>query len=349
MMKFENKYIKIKNKRQEITVHNYIYDEYLSLFSKAQYLLFDIDESDQLTINRLYTTNCDKNFEYCYIKFDNELTDVKNAGMEDFDILIKITKKSIEGNESSVTTDYEVTLQEFFYDEISQETLNLNDFANKKIMAVGFGNNRTVFACVDLSNYQISIEDNEPLSIFRRDIITTDGVVDGIDLPLHLAPFSNIFKGNKIEEVIEYEPVWATLYSVGFGNVRGVMNEEFIIDKDINIIKENDKEFGFKLNKKVGNTYYPCTKIYSNSNRYPLAEYSKKEFYPSIGSYAGNSKYPLYANFKYIIYKYRLYFMYRNKETGNAKVIFLDEYYTLSYHEETAKGLFEIKTKIERR
>lgn len=31
------------------------------------------------------------------------------------------------------------------------------------------------------------------------------------------------------------------------------------------------------------------------------------------------------------------------------KVIFLDEYYTLSYHEETAKGLFEIKTKIERR
>ncbi len=103
MMKFENKYIKIKNKRQEITVHNYIYDEYLSLFSKAQYLLFDIDESDPLTINRLYTTNCDKNFEYCYIKFDNELTDVKNAGMEDFDILIKITKKSIEGNESSGT------------------------------------------------------------------------------------------------------------------------------------------------------------------------------------------------------------------------------------------------------
>lgn len=347
-MKFENKYIKIKTKKQEITVHNYIYDEYLSLFSKAQYLLFDIDESEPYTASELYTTNYDKTFQYCYIKFDNELNNVKKASKENFDIQVKISNKSIEGNESSITADYEVTIQSIFYDEINKKMLHLNDFAGKKITALGYGNSTTVFACVDLSNYQISIEYDEPLSIFRRDIITTDGVVDGIDLPLHLAPFSNDFKKYKIDEIIEYEPVWATLYSIGFGNVRGVMSEEFIINKDVKVIKENDKEFGFKLNKKAGNTYYPYAIIYSNSNKYPLAEQSKKEFYPGIKSYSGSGKYPLFANIKYIIYKYRLYYMYRDKVTGNAKVIFLNEYYTLSYHEEKAKGLFEIKTKIER-
>lgn len=347
-MKFENKYIKIKTKKQEITVHNYIYDEYLSLFSKAQYLLFDIDESEPHTASELYTTNYDKIFQYCYIKFDDELTNVKNASKENFDVQVKISNKSIDGNESSVTADYEVTIQSIFYDEISKKMLHLNDFVEKKITSLGYGNSTTVFACVDLSNYQISIEYDEPLSIFRRDIITTDGVVDGIDLPLHLAPFSNDFKKYKIDEIIEYEPVWATLYSIGFGNVRGVMSEEFIINKDVKVIKENDKEFGFKLNKKGGNTYYPHVTIYSNSNRYPIAEHPKKEFYPGAGSYSGIGKYPLFANIKYIIYKYRLYYMYRDKTTGNAKVVFLNEYYTLSYHDEKARGLFEIKTKIER-
>lgn len=347
-MKFENKYIKIKTKKQEIIVHNYIYDEYLSLFSKAQYALFEYNAYEPITAEIAFNANYNKEFTYCYMKFENELTNIQNAETQDFNISVKISNKNITGNECSITADYEVIIQDFFYDGISGTSLKLNSFADKKITALGFGNNRKIFACVDLSNYQIVIKENEPLSIFRRDIAITDGVVDGIDFPLHIAPFSNIFEEHEANGTKEYSPIWATLYSVGFGNVRGSIQEEFIINDDIKVIKKNDKEFSFKLNKKFGNTYYPSASIYPAS-KYPLAEYAKKEISPGVNIYAGNQKYPLYGNFKYIIYKYRLYYMYRDLTTANAKARFLNKYYTLSYYEEKVKGVFEIKTKIERR
>lgn len=330
-MKFENKYIKIKNNDKEITLHNYIYDRYLELFSQSQY------ESDE---NRLVSMNNKKNLYYCYIKFDTTIKDITNANKSDFNISLERAVVNASGNCNSVSTTY-TYFNEKVYDLKEQQYKDLNDYVNKKVTALAFGNDE-IMSCVDTSNYNIKITD-ETFAIVRKDIMSTDGECIGIEYPLHLASTSNIYQ--RLESEAINVPVWAKLYSVGFGRIKGSMDDEYIIGKEIKVIKESDTVFGFNLLKGFQQNVYPQNAIYTSGRLYPLPEYVQKETYPFLKSYCGNNKYPLKSDYKYIVYKFKLYYY----DTMQGRIIELDRYYTLNYAKTNLKGIFEIKTKIERR
>lgn len=331
-MKFENKYIKIKTKTKEVTLHNYIYDRYLALFSQSQY------ENS----HKLENLNNSKSLYLCFIKFENQLEDITNATINDFDISLEKTVVNTVGNSNSVSTSYTYSNSENkVYDFKKQQYQSMSNYTGRKITALAFGNNN-IMSCVDTSNYDIRITKDEMFAVVRKDIMTTDGECEGIEYPLHLASASNIYQMLESEAI--NVPVWAKLYSIGFGRTKGNIDDEYIIGKEIEVIKESDTVFGFNLLKGFQQSIYPKNNIYTGSKLYPLPEYIQKEVYPSLKMYCGNGKYPLKSNYKYIIYKFRLYYI----DSMSDQLINLDQYYTLSYLETKAKGLFEIKTKIER-
>lgn len=333
-MKFENKYIKIKTKKREVTLHNYIYDRYLATFSKSQY------ETDA---DKLASLNSNKSLSLCYIKFETELNDITNAERNDFDISLDATAIDTTGNSNSVNTFYTYsTKSNRVFDIKLKEFKTSDDYKNKKITALGFGN-QYIMSCVDTSNYDIAITEGETFIITRKDIMTTDGECEGIDYPLHIAPESNIYE--TIESEMIKVPVWARLYSIGFGRIKGNIEEEYLIGKDIQVIKESETVFGFNLLKEFQENMYPKQELYAGDELYPLPFNSYQEEYPLKDLYCGDDFFPLQSNYKYIIYKFRLCY-YDNMQ---ARIINLDKYYTLNYLETKAKGIFKIKTKIERK
>lgn len=333
-MKFENEYIKIKTKRREVTLHNYIYDRYLALFSQSQY------ETD---IIKLENINNNKQLYCCYIKFEEEISDVTNATKSDFDISLEQTTANTVGNNNSVSTLYVYSVKENeVFDLKEQGYKDISNYENKKITALAFGNNY-IMSCVDTSNYDVRIIKDENFAIARKDIMTTDGECDGIDYPLHLASTSNIYQ--MLESEATNVPVWAKLYSIGFGTTKGNISEEYIIGEDIEVIKEDEKTFGFNLLKGFQQSIYPVNDIYPSDELYPMPMYIQEEKYLSQDIYPSDDMYPMQSNYKYIIYKFKLYYI----DTMQDRLIELDKYYTLSYQDMQTKGLFEIKTKIERR
>ena len=333
-MKFENKYIKIKMKKQEITLHNYIYDRYLALFSKCQY------ETNQ---EALYTMHQKKELYYCYIKFDSKIEDITNAKESDFDSYIQRATINVTGNSNSVSTSYTYSCKEDkIYDLKLQQNVSINQYKNKKVTALAFGNNHEIMSCVDTSNYDVRILENESFMVSRKDIMMTDGICDGIELPLHIASVSNQYALLESEAV--NVPVWARLYSIGLGRIKGFIDDEYVIGKEIEVIKQSDTVFGFNLLKGFKQNIFPHNKTYARSGLYPLPEYTSREEYPLAKGFCSSTKYPLQSNYKYIIYKFRLYYY----DTMQGKIVNLNRYYTLSYPETTVKGLFQIKTKIER-
>ena len=331
-MKFENKYIKIKTGKQEVTLHNYIYDRYLALFSQSQY------ENS----HKLENLNNSKSLYLCFIKFENQLKDITNATINDFDVYLEKTFVNTTGNSNSVNTSYTYSCKRNKIFNLKEKKYeDIINYENKKITALGFGGNN-VMSCVDTSNYDIRILEGETFVIARKDIMTTDGECDGIDYPLHLASQSNIYA--TIESEAIKVPIWSKLYSIGFGRTRGSLDEEYVIEKEIEVVKESETVFSFHLLKEFEQNIFPHNKTYASGSLYPLPAYMKKEIYPLTGRYCANGVYPLQSNYKYIIYKYRLYYI----DSMSDELINLDKYYTLSYPETKVKGIFEIKTKIGR-
>lgn len=329
-MRIKNEYIKIKTDK-EIVLHNYIYDEYLKIFSKSQ---IEEDESNLSNYNEM------KTLVFCYIKFDTRINNAKNASTEDFDIRIMVAQNEIAGNQKTINAQYTYTSKKMITNASGSKIIkDLNEYVGKKITALGFGIN-TICACVDVSNYSIYIIKDEELSIARKDIISSDAVCDGVDYPVHLAP---------IFETITYEsagrkyqaPIYAKLYSIGLGQAVGKMSEEYIIGKDIDVKEESDTSFGFNVRKGNEQSVFPKNNLYCGSCKYPLPLYVGRELYPNVNLYSSNKLYPLESNYKYIIYKYEMYYF----DRGSAKHTL--NYYTMSLYNST-KGIFEILTKIER-
>lgn len=323
-MEIKNKLIRIKSENKETVLHNYIYDNYLKMF---------ID--DQLS----YTTR-NKDMNYLYLKFEDELQDYKNAQISDFDI--RTTKKSmnIEGNSQKVLVSYFYDETEGFYEAGSYTRVDIEDYYNKKITAIGFGSMNTLYACVDTSKYSIYIYQNEILNIIREDEMSSDAICKGTEFPLHLAPYlerTKISNGSSYS----YYDTGIKLYSIGLGFIQNEMNAEYIIGEDIDTIRESDTSFGFNLKKGENLELHPSVNLYTGTGLYPMAVYKEREIHPRTNLYASNSLYPMQSNYKYIIYKYEIYAV-----VGAATQTV--GYYTMNLFNET-KGLFEIITKIERR
>lgn len=316
-MKVKNNFVKIQNGDKTYIRQNMILNKYIKR-------IFD----GQLDLNHLTSK-----ISSCFIKLDTPIENVdydSELTMNDFDLIFfggtsdsyvgenKFNKIS-ERNKNSIKINYLFNNEGLFYYKDGQNyyASDFKMFNGRKITAIGFGYVNVVFAFLDTSNMNIIINGDEGLNVTREDIFQSDGVCNGFEYPLHLVNDSALYNleyeehGSESIQIITE----AQLYSVGFGNTLGLMEEEYLI-QDVQTSRD-DTSITFNLNrvKKLG--HYPSENL-------------QLGFYPTMD------------NSKYLIFKYRLY-----KHKSDNTNIYLDKYYTMSMPNENF-GNLDIKLKIER-
>lgn len=320
-MKIENKYVKIKNGRT-YEFKNTITDDYLKVFTKSQY---------DNNYKKLSAT--EKELTYCYIKTDSEINSNDSTLPAEYNYRLP------------VITDYEkgsdIIEINYVYNNVSgyaksdgttfNEITNINDIVNQKLIKLGFGNENNVYAYVDVSACNIIMTENEFLYIYRKDTLSSDAKYTGNYYPAHLSPL-----GIKIEDYNYY----GELYSIGFGFTKGIINEEYLIS-DNPVTEINDYTYQVELERGYDDTLTPNEVIYPNNNLYSVYEVHLQGVYPNSIIYPNSNLQPGASDYKYLIYKYRLY-----RVSGND-IIESDYYYTMSYYTEH-KGQIYMNTKLER-
>lgn len=337
-MKVKNEYVKIKSGTKEYTLKNYIYDSYLKLFSDCQKELYDYDYA---------ITEVDKTkLDACHIKFDEPLEDYRNADVLDFNLQIPLKQYSLTGNEKGTSTIYEYSSLMINY----ANPIDLTPYDGKKITAIGFSAVtryhdvyafRELYACLDTSYYSIYVDKEQGIEISRKDTIQSNAVCDGYQYPLHLSPVLERFSQPDDEHHGYTARIRPILYSVGFGNLRGKMNEEWIIGQDAEIQTIDDFKYGVAMKNPVSVPLYPSNISYPSNGLYPIQPEYKETIHPQENRFPSDNMYPMKAGYNYIIFKYRLYYNILNE------IIYLDEYYTMSYAY-NPKGIFIATNKIER-
>ena len=314
-MKVKNEYVEIKIGNKVYTKQNMILNSYLKAIFEAQ-----ID-----------TEHDNSNLGFCYLKLDIPLENIdydSQINADDFDIqLFGKEKSSIITTESLIKVIYNFNDSYYFYknkDGTQGAVIggNLNIFSGRKITGIGFGINGKCYAYLDTTNMNIIINRNEQFRISRLDVFSSDGIVKNLDYPLHL--INDIAKKDAryvyIDNIGYEECTMGQLYSVGFGNTAGYMEEEYLINDVETDIDDNSITFNVDRTKKVG--HYPSENLHLG-------------FYPTID------------NSKYLMFKYRLYRRYYNNNTEQFVITYLDKYYTMNKKNEDF-GNVDIKLKIER-
>ena len=317
-MKVKNEYVEIKNGNKTYIRKNMILDRYIKNLFSSQ---ITTEETGSVLIND------------CFIKLDTPLENVDydtNLTSSDFDITLygssynytlgeEIFKETSVLNKNSIKATYNFSNEGMFlYNGNFYSNNEFEMFSGRKITAIGFGFGIYVLAYLDTTNMNIVINGNENLSIVRVDKYESDGICKGMDFPLHLVNDIAHYEETEIQ-ISEYEYIKETtrsiLYSVGFGNTLGLMEEEYLIGDLETVIDDNSITFDLTRTKKVG--HYPSKDL-------------QLGFYPTMD------------NSKYLVFKYRLY-----RRDGYGNVTYLNRYYTMSMLNENF-GNLEIKLKIER-
>lgn len=333
-MIIQNKFVKIKTNAKAVDTHNYICDQYIKNINLSQFAN-NIEDFANYNMNKI--------LYYCCIKFDTPV-ELENASFTDFDVAIRNQSYNVSGakDRCNATYIYNSAINLTKTTDIN-ENVNINDYTNKKIVSIGFFNsnfenesfNPQLLAYLDVSDYSIIITENEKLVITRSDDFITNMETVGFDFPMHLAPF--------FQTADDGEPVFARLYSIGFGTSKGKMREEYKLDDDEISIEKTNTSFSFFIKTGEEHTLYPSINLYSSNGKYPMKAYQFVEGYPTENIYPSNSKYPLRSNVKYIIFKYKLCHL-----DYEDNLIDLNTTYTMNYYSPKL-GLLKINNKLERR
>ena len=320
-MKIKNEYVQIKIGNKTWTKHNMILNEYL-------YKLFNSQINEEHD-NCLITN--------CFIKLDTPIQNVDYDSQIlpssfDFGIWNDISS-SQKFKKIAITSSNYLKFQYYFGYENniytgSYQSATLSQFVNRKIMGIGFGygNENPIFAYLDTSNMNMVINANEKIMISRVDSLQTKGICKGIEYPLHLVndlanyeiEYKEIDIGGRTINV--KETTMAKLYSVGFGNTQGLMEEEYLINDVQTDIDDNSITLNVQRDKQVG--IYPSNSL--NTGFVPIKD-----------------------NSKYLMFKYKLYRRYYNDAYEEYGITELDRYYTMNL-ENKDFGDLNIKLKIER-
>jgi len=344
-MILSNKYIKIQTNKQNVVSHNYIFDKYLEFVNKSQFKTEINEELDRY--------NQKKIAGYCMLKFDEPIVDYQNITYEDFDAMIYMQSYNVSGKNNQCNCTYIYNSSDSFTSvDNPNENLDINDYVGHKVTALAFSNgwhdrdegghytyNPDILAYIDVSEYNITITQDEKIVITRSDDFASNMYCDGIDFPKHLAPYYMYSYADDTDE----SPIYARLYSIGFGASRGIMQEEYKLDNNEIEIEKTDTDFSFWLKTGEKRTIYPKTTLHPSNRRYPMKDYQYIEQYPGVNLHPSNSRYPMKANAKYIIFKYKL--CYYNYE---QELIDMENEYTMSYYSPVI-AYYKVKNKIERR
>lgn len=336
-MKISNEFVKIKTKGREFTLKNLILDNYLSIFAKCEF--------DKLTCQYYGTGN--RHMNRCYLKLDTPLEKEIKSDMtifeQDFDMYLEEPTISQTGNSNNVSILYGFD-NEFGYYSITKEKweYDFREIGEHKITAIAFGNGGDIYTILDTSNYELIIPNDSFLSISRKDNFSTDAILMGIDFPLHLAPIGNRNKGLFGSKALYYYE-YGILKSVGLSGTAGIMQEEYIVGEDVNVIQNTDSSFKFALIKSTERTKYPQITTQPSSTKYPVRFNTFAEKHPLTTVYPNSGKHPMQSDYKYVVMKFQTYYIHPTL----GEFVWTGKEYTMSIYTEV-KGLFEVVTKIER-
>lgn len=337
-MKISNEFVKVKTKDREVTFKNLILNNYLSLFASCQY---------NETSAQYYGTG-NKHMSRCYLKLDTPLEQEISPDMfiyeDSFDIYLHEPSIAQSGNASNVSILYGFT-DEYGYYDINKGgfVYDFHELGEHKITAIAFGNDITnIFAILDTTTYDLTIPADAVLNISRQDNFSTDAILSGSDFPLHLAPIGIRNVGLFGTQALYYYQ-YGLLYSVGLSGTSNIMQEEYVVGEDIEVIPVDDYSFSFALIKSTENTKYPQTTTQPSSSEFPVRFNVLMERHPLTTTYPDSNGYPMQSDYKYVIMKYRVYYIHPTLGT----FVWTGQEYTMSIYTEV-KGLFEVVTKIER-
>lgn len=311
-MKVENKEIKIRVGDKIYKTKNMILDTYLKDLFGSQW----------------YMTHSMCRINSCFLKFEDKLEVNPDSILEksDFNVQFINNRFGTEGKVVSTSKNGAELKYTFDIDTAEERYITgmLKNYINKKLTGIGFGRESltdpsgetfVIYAYVDVSDMNIILNTEENFSISRTDYISSDGIVNGLEFPLHL-----------INDIAYYEPARddgtvmhytkAQLYKIGFGGYPGVSEEEYLI---------------------YGTTY----NVDDNSITIQIIRNKEQGIYPSNNLQLGFM--PLPDNSRSINFIYRLYRQKDNDPYGD----YLDEYYSMGFYNDKHHTI-NIKLKIER-
>ncbi len=324
-MRIRNDLVSIKIGKKQYDFNNLILNEYLNRFAKSQL--------DKEGIRKVVNN---KELNYCLLKFDTPLEIDENTELhnQDFDISISSTNviQEISEQEVNIKYMYNDSLGIWDYSKNTAENVKMSDYYNRKIVAIGFNSHFQsdentsykipICAVLDVSNYNIYLQENQNFTVTRKDIISSDAQFwsesNKVKGPIHLAPSGiNVLENG-------FRKAAGILYSVGFSSYIDYIDKEFLIGESIQAIQENNE-----------------IKIEGIENYHS----SESVLYPSISLYPSVNLYPRKSKYKYLILKYKIW-----QDVANG-----EDYVTtdtgLYYHQaiELDKyGLTNLKIKYER-
>ncbi len=292
-MKIKNESIVIRNGKKKIELTNLILDAYLNQFADSQ-----------ISTAKAVLTKNRKFLNYCLLKFDTPLTDYDETSRipnEQFSIcLMDGANVNQVGNEKKVTIqyDYVFNVSSSLWDYENKDSgMNLSQFYNKKITAIGFNvwwtptiqdEFEPVCAILDVSDYNIYLQENQEFSITRKDVIETDiefySPSDKIKYPVHIAPknIENLYLPPLAMWKYWDDVAYPILYSIGFSNEKDKILEEHIIANDEMYCRAD------------------TNKLYINNVN--ILESVPRIFLPHFLSFT-----PQRSAYKYIVLKYKIY------------------------------------------
>lgn len=304
-MKIKNELVTIKVGEKQYDFNNLILDEYLKRFAKAQ-----------LSKDDIYKAGYDKRLRYCLIKFDipfENITPSTELHNQDFDICVVYganIKQII--NSEQISIQYKYGTDENFniwdYERNTATDNYISNYYGRKITAVGFnswwandGNlqaKHPVCAVLDTSNYNIYLQENQEFSITRKDIITTDGIFysndkNKVSAPAHICPNGipqiiyqpNMYNQDHTAWNSFYDNGYGVLYSVGLSSYPDYIDKEFIIGEDIEAVVN-----GTEIDINGLENYFNDNSLFCSEN-----------------IYASTELYPKKSNYKYVIFKYKVW------------------------------------------
>lgn len=242
-----------------------------------------------------------KSLSHCLLKFEEfeNITEETELTNGDFDICILNTSVETTASSNKVVNKYVCYTEDNYIYDYTKRTasgVKLSDYNGEKIYWLGFSYTfayqKDVLAVLNVSNYDIYIQDSEEIRITRIDEISTDAVFtslsDKILAPIHLYPngIAGILPKQEIWDdrhengITIYNNSYSKLVSYGFGNTVNTIEIEHEINNNYEV---NDNVFSIK------NIWSP------------------KGLYPSNDLYPSDELFPDDPPFDYLILRFKLF------------------------------------------
>lgn len=213
-MKVTNQLVGIKVGNKQYNFTNLILDSYLRLFAQS------------------FVKFVDKDLDYCFINC-TKTNNVSTSSTEmNYDLVLEAKFQDII-EELSPTT----IINKYYYkDEFLGQSGRWDDVKGQTIKEIGFGKydekygTYYLYAYINVSDYNIVVQDSQPIIISRIDKIVSDMMLYTNNSQKVKAPYHLSMRGILEYSGNEYIQTVPKLYSLGFANEPSNIIKEYVRD-----------------------------------------------------------------------------------------------------------------------